>query len=77
MSATDCRLVLTGRPGFTSGYEEAAARITELQRGVCASSYGDGLRQSMVATLLLFIPAAVLFFLGSLTLKKDMIAKPI
>ncbi len=75
VAATDCRVVLTGRPGFTDGFEEAAARVSEVQRGVCASSYGDGLRQSMVATLLLFIPAAILFFLGSLTLKKDMIAR--
>lgn len=75
VAATDCRVLLTGRPGFTSGYEEAAARVTDIQRGICASSYGEGLRQSMVATLLLFIPAAILFFLGSLTLKKDMVAR--
>jgi MFS family permease len=75
VAATDCRLVLTGRAGFTEGFEAAAARVSETQRAVCASSYGDGLRQSMVATLLLFIPAAALFFAGSLTLKKDMIAR--
>jgi MFS family permease len=75
VAATDCRLVLTGRAGFTAGFEEAAARVSEAQRAVCAASYGEGLRQSMVATLLLFIPTAILFFLGSLTLKKDMVAR--
>jgi hypothetical protein len=30
----------------------------------------------MVATALIFIPAALFFFLSSLTLKKDMVAQP-
>jgi MFS family permease len=73
-AASDCRTILTGRAGFTAGYEEAAARLSDIQKAVCASSYGDGLRHSMTATALIYIPAALFFFLCSFTLKKDMIA---
>jgi MFS family permease len=74
LAAGDCRVVLTGRPGFTAGYEEVAARLSEVQKAICTSSYGDGLRHSMTATALIYIPAALFFFLCSLTLKRDMIA---
>jgi hypothetical protein len=73
-AATDCRTFLTGRPGFTAGYEEAVARLSDVQKAVCTSSYGDGLRHSMTATALIYVPAALFFFLCSFTLKKDMIA---
>jgi MFS family permease len=74
LHAADCRTILTGRPGFTTGYAEAAARVSDVQKTLCASSYGDGLRNSMVAIALIYLPAALCFFLCSLTLKKDMIA---
>jgi MFS family permease len=51
-----------------------AAKLVAEQQAVCASAYAEGLRSSMVATVLIFIPAAIFFFLCSLTLKKDMIA---
>jgi MFS family permease len=57
-----------------------AAEVAKLpadQALVCTTSYGEGLRSSMVATVLIFIPAAICFFLCSLTLKKDMVAKPV
>jgi hypothetical protein len=38
-------------------------------------AYGEGLRQSMAATVLFFIPAAIFYVLSSLTLKKDLVAK--
>jgi MFS family permease len=44
-------------------------------QAVCRKAYGEGLRQSLVAVTLVFIPAAILFFLSAVTLKKDMIAK--
>ncbi|HEV7689343.1 MAG TPA: MFS transporter [Hyphomonadaceae bacterium] len=54
-----------------------AAEVAHLppdQQAACAAAYGNGLRSSMVATALVFLPAALFFFLSSLTLKKDMIA---
>ena len=47
------------------------------QQDVCRLAYGEGLRQSMAATVLFFIPAAAFYLLASLTLKKDLVAKPI
>jgi MFS family permease len=42
---------------------------------VCRAAYGEGLRQSMVAVTLVFVPAAACYFLAALTLKKDMVAR--
>ncbi len=47
------------------------------QQDVCKMAYGEGLRQSMAAVVLFFIPAAAFYLLASLTLKKDLVAKPI
>jgi hypothetical protein len=44
---------------------------------LCRTAYGEGVRQAMSLQTLFFIPAAALFFLASLTLKNDMVAKPI
>lgn len=44
---------------------------------VCKMAYGEGLRQSMAAVVLFFIPAAAFYLLASLTLKKDLVAKPV
>jgi MFS family permease len=52
------------------------AKLPADQQAVCTAAYGEGLRSSMVATALIFIPAALFFFLSSLTLKKDMVAQP-
>jgi hypothetical protein len=51
-----------------------AAKLPADQQAICAAAYGNGLRSSMVATALIYVPAALFFFLSSLTLKKDMIA---
>jgi hypothetical protein len=51
--------------------------LTAEQQAVCVGAYGEGLRQSMAATVLFFIPAAVLYLVASLTLKKDMVARPV
>jgi hypothetical protein len=53
------------------------AKLAADQQATCAAAYGEGLRSSMVATVLIFMPAALFFFLCSLTLKKDMLAKPV
>jgi hypothetical protein len=50
------------------------ANLPADQQAVCGAAYANGLRSSMVATALVFLPTAVFFFLSSLTLKKDMIA---
>ncbi len=47
------------------------------QQEVCKMAYGEGLRQSMAAVVLFFIPAAAFYLLASLTLKKDLVAKPV
>lgn len=55
-----------------------AAEVAKLpadQQSVCGLAYGNGLRSAMVATALVFLPAALFFFLSSLTLKKDMVAR--
>ena len=44
---------------------------------VCKAAYGEGVRQAMSLQTLFFIPAALLFFLASRTLKKDMVAKQV
>lgn len=75
--ASDCRLFLTGKMPLKPGYEEVAARLTDIQKGLCAAKYGEGVRDAMTYTALIFIPSAVFFFLSALTLKKDMVAKPV
>lgn len=50
------------------------AKLAQDQQGICAAAYGNGLRSSMVVTALIYLPAALFFFLSSLTLKKDMVA---
>jgi MFS family permease len=52
------------------------SHLTDAQQAVCKSAYGEGLRWSMAATALIFIPSAAFFFLAALTLKKDLVAKP-
>jgi MFS family permease len=49
--------------------------LTSEQVSACATAYGEGLRQSMAATVLFFIPAGAFYLLAALTLKKDMVAK--
>jgi len=51
------------------------AKLPVEQQAICKAAYGEGLRSSMVVTALIFIPAALFFFLSSLTLKKDMVAQ--
>jgi hypothetical protein len=55
---------------------EALAALPEAQQAICRTAYGEGLRQSMAATALVFVPAAGLFLLSALTLKKDLVGKP-
>lgn len=49
--------------------------LPEAQRAVCTAAYGEGLRLSMAATALFFIPAALLFIISGATLQKDMVAR--
>jgi MFS family permease len=51
--------------------------LTAEQQAVCVTAYGEGVRQSMAATVLFLVPAAAFYLLCSLTLKKDLVAKPI
>jgi hypothetical protein len=55
---------------------EAVAQLPEAQQAICRTAYGEGLRQSMAATALIFVPAAAFFLMSAMTLKKDMVAKP-
>lgn len=54
---------------------EAAAQLHEAQQAICRTAYGEGLRQSMAATALIFIPAGFFFLLAAMTLKKDFVAR--
>jgi MFS family permease len=54
---------------------EAVAQLPEAQQAICRTAYGEGLRQSMAATALIFIPAGIFFLLSAATLKKDFVAK--
>ncbi len=63
---------------LTSTLCRDAAQVAGLpadQQAACGAAYGSGLRSAMVATALVFAPAALFFFLSSLTLKKDMLAR--
>jgi MFS family permease len=60
-----------------TGKGDPAAPMAAESLAVCKTAYGEGLRQAMSLQTLFFIPAAALFFLASLTLKKDMVAKPV
>jgi hypothetical protein len=51
------------------------ATLPDAQKAICAAAYGEGLRQSMAATALFFIPAAAFFWLSALTYQKDLVAR--
>lgn len=55
--------------------KDLLAQMPEAQRSICTAAYGEGLRQSMAATALIFIPAAAFFWLSSLTYQKDLVAR--
>jgi MFS family permease len=55
--------------------KDLLAQMAEPQKSICIAAYGEGLRQSMAATALLFIPAAAFFWLSSLTYQKDLVAR--
>jgi len=55
--------------------KDVLATLPEAQRAICTAAYGEGLRQSMAATALIFIPAAACFWLSSLTYQKDLVAR--
>lgn len=51
------------------------AKLATEQQVICRGAYAQGLKLSMIATTLLFIPAAFFFYLSSRTLHKHMLAK--
>ncbi len=53
------------------------AKLATEQQVICRGAYAEGLKLSMIATTLLFIPAAVFFYLSSRTLHKHMLAKAV
>jgi MFS family permease len=65
---------------LTADICRAASEVAKLApdaQAVCKAAYGEGLRQSMVATALIFIPAAAFFAASGLTYRKDLVAKPV
>jgi hypothetical protein len=70
LTQAECLQAVTGRG-------DPAAPMAAENLAVCKAAYGEGLRQAMLVQTMFFIPAAALFFLASLTLKKDMVAKPV
>lgn len=55
--------------------KDLLAQLPEAQQTICTAAYGEGLRQSMAATALFFIPAAAFFWLSSLTYQRDLVAR--
>lgn len=55
--------------------KDLLAKLPEAQQTICTAAYGEGLRQSMAATALFFIPAAAFFWLSSLTYQRDLVAR--
>jgi MFS family permease len=47
------------------------------QQQICTTAYGEGLRWAMATTALIFVLSAAFFAASALTLKKDLVAKPI
>ena len=70
-----------GQGGVLSGAlcrnAAAVAKLAVEQQGICRMAYGEGLRSSMIATTLLFIPAGLFFYWSSRTLRKDLVAQPV
>ena len=56
--------------------KDVLASLPDAQKAICTAAYGEGLRQSMAATALIFIPAAAFFWLSSFTYQRDLVAKP-
>lgn len=54
----------------------AVASLPVEQQSACKMAYGEGLRSSMIATVMIFIPSALFFWLAARTLHRDMVAKP-
>lgn len=83
MSDTFMSLQLSDNPlanGLTSELcrnAKAVAKLAVEQQGLCKAAYGEGLRLSMVATALVFIPAAAFFAASGFTYKRDLVAKPV
>jgi MFS family permease len=54
--------------------KDVLATLSDAQKAICTTAYGEGLRQAMGATALFFIPASAFFWLSGLTLKRDFVA---
>lgn len=54
---------------------ELSAQLSEAAQEVCRAAYGEGLRLSMAATALFFIPAALCFFVSARTYLRDLVAR--
>lgn len=72
LAANDASGMLTNEMCRT---KDVLAQLPEAQRAICTAAYGEGLRQSMAATALIFIPAAAFFWLSSRTYQKDLVAR--
>jgi len=51
------------------------AQMPDAQKAICATAYGEGLRLSMGATALFFIPASAFFLLSAWTYQRDLVAR--
>jgi MFS family permease len=72
-------LAARGMEGVLTGEicrsREALASMTEAQKTICTEAYGEGLRLSMAATALIFIPAAAAFLWSARTYNRDLVAR--
>lgn len=61
-----------GGEGLTAAACKAGGELAEAQKAICAAAYSGGLRQSMAATVLFLIPAALGFYMSSRSLRRDL-----
>lgn len=55
--------------------KDVLATLPDAQKAICTTAYGEGLRQSMIATTLILVPASFFFWLSGRTYLKDLVAK--
>ncbi len=65
------QIAALGGDGLTATACKVSKTLTGAQADICSAAYSGGLRQSMAATVMFFIPAAFGFWMASRTLRAD------
>ncbi len=70
------QIAALGGDGLSATLCKAGGELTVAQGEICAAAYSGGLRLSMAATALFFIPAALGYYMAARTLGRDYHAQP-